>query len=53
MTADGACDTRRCHSAIIARTGTAFGHSLEPVPFACSFMSRFNALGTVEIVRSA
>jgi hypothetical protein len=33
VTADGAYDTRRCHGAIIARGGTAFGHSLEPVAF--------------------
>jgi hypothetical protein len=31
VTPDGACDTRRCHTAIIDRQATAFGHSLEPV----------------------
>ena len=30
VTADGTCDTRRCHSAMIAHGATAFGHSLEP-----------------------
>lgn len=34
--------TRRCHSAIIARSGTAFGHSLEPVAFVPSLPIRKN-----------
>jgi hypothetical protein len=42
VTADGAYDTRRCHSAIIARGGTAFGHSLEPVAFVPSLPIRRN-----------
>jgi hypothetical protein len=31
VTADGAYDTRRCHTAIIDRQATVFGQSLEPV----------------------
>ncbi len=42
VTADGAYDTRRCHGAIIARGGTAFGHSLEPVAFVPSLPIRKN-----------
>jgi hypothetical protein len=42
VTADGAYDTRRRHSAIIARSGTAFGHSLEPVAFVPSLPIRKN-----------
>lgn len=39
VTADGACDTRRCHSAIIDRQATPFGHSLEPMAFVPSLRS--------------
>ena len=31
VTADGACDTRKCHDAIADRGAAAFGHALEPV----------------------
>lgn len=42
VTADGAYDTRRCHSAIIARGGTAFGHSLGPMAVVPSLPIRKN-----------
>jgi hypothetical protein len=42
VTADGAYDTRRCHTAIIDRQATAFGHSLEPVAFVPSLPIRKN-----------
>ena len=42
VTADGACDTRRCHSAIIACAGTAFGLALEPVALVPSLPIRKN-----------
>ena len=42
VTADGAYDTRRCHTAIIDRQVTAFGHSFGPVAFMPSLPIRKN-----------
>ena len=42
VTADGASDTRRCHTAIIDRQAIAFGHSLGPVAFMPSLPIRKN-----------
>ena len=59
VTADGAYDTRRCHSAIIARGGTAIipiRQTARPPKSRWAprrTHNRFNALGTVEIVRVA
>jgi hypothetical protein len=43
VTADGACDTRKCHDASAERGATAFGHALEPVPGMPSLPPRRNA----------
>jgi hypothetical protein len=43
VTADGACDTRRCHNAIVDRGASAFGHSFEPVAVMPSLPPRKNA----------
>jgi len=40
VTADGACDTLKCHEAIAERGAAAFGHSLGPVAFVPSLPPR-------------
>lgn len=47
VTADGAYDTRRCHTAIIDRKASAI------IPIRIALMNRFSALGTADIVRVA
>lgn len=46
-TADGACDTRRCHTAIIDRQATAI------IQIRIALRNCFNALGSAKIVRVA
>lgn len=46
MTADGAFDTRRCHTAIIDRQTTE-------IQIRMALMNRFSALGAAEILRVA
>lgn len=46
VTGDGAFDTRRCHAAILARGGTAFGHAFGPMAVMPSLPSaRMDASG--------
>ena len=51
VTADGAYDTRRCHSAVVMRGATPFGHSLQPVAFVPSFPIRKNGRQWKEIAQ--
>jgi len=46
VTADGAYDTRRCHTAILDR-------QTAEIQIRVALINRFNALGTAEIVRVA
>ena len=43
VTADGACDTRKCHDAIADRGAAAVGHAREPVALVPSLPPRRNA----------